>query len=131
MDINVEEIREHLEKENLIRERLREETGNFEKTIRVLIAILNRVHSTSPTEGVAHERRQFDGLLKISAVTALLDSAKPLIKSCREHSAKIAECVPPHQFWRHAARYYQAGVRPSLTLLSIDGILLKMERYLD
>lgn len=51
MDINIEEIREHLEHETAIREKLREETSNFEKTTRVVLGTLNKIHSTPPTEG--------------------------------------------------------------------------------
>lgn len=55
MDVNAEEIREHLEHETTIREKLRDETTSFEKTIRVIVATLNRIHSTPPPEGVVRQ----------------------------------------------------------------------------
>lgn len=103
MDINVEEIREHLEKENSVKEKLREEANNFEKTTRILVAILNRVHSTPPTEGLTFKQHHFNRPLRLPIVAVLLASAKPLVESCREHTGKIAACVPPYQFWRYAS----------------------------
>lgn len=52
MDIDVEELRAHLEQEALVREKLRDEASNLEKTTRILIASLNKVHSTAPAQGV-------------------------------------------------------------------------------
>ncbi|KAF8318961.1 Translin [Clavulina sp. PMI_390] len=83
MDINIEELREHLEQEAVVREKIRDEANNFEKATRLIVGHLNTLHSTPPSQ-----------------ISDLVSSAKPLLLSCREHTAQISECVPPHQFWR-------------------------------
>lgn len=51
MDIDVDGIREHLEHESVVREKLKDETTNFEKKTRVLTGLLNKIHSTLPADG--------------------------------------------------------------------------------
>jgi hypothetical protein len=51
MDINIEELRDYLEGEADIREKLKDENNEFEKITRALTGALNKIHSTLPADG--------------------------------------------------------------------------------
>lgn len=55
MDIDVDEIRVYLENETVVREKLRDEVSEFEKTTRVIVGTLNKIHSTPPEKGRADQ----------------------------------------------------------------------------
>lgn len=51
MDIDVDSIRDQLERDSVIRDGLKEENASLEKKVRVLTGLLNKIHSTLPSEG--------------------------------------------------------------------------------
>jgi len=83
MDIDIADILIHLENDAIIRDKLKEEVGNFEKKIRIIMGTLNKIHSTPPDQA-----------------PLLIASVKPLLDKCRDDVASIAGCVPENQFWR-------------------------------
>lgn len=51
MDIDVDAIRDQLERDSVVRDSLKEENVNLEKKVRVLTGLLNKIHSTLPLDG--------------------------------------------------------------------------------
>ena len=101
MDIDIADILIQLENETIIKDKLRVEVANFEKKTRIIMGTLNKIHSTPPDQGMPNVR----GPRKVSyygLAPLLVASVKPLLDECRDDVAKIAECVPANQFWRHA-----------------------------
>ncbi|OJT15274.1 Translin [Trametes pubescens] len=64
-------------------QKIKEQVTEFDKKTRTLSGILNRIHST-----------------RSEKMSALLDTARPILESCRETTAALADIVPPHQFWK-------------------------------
>jgi len=52
MDIDIADILIHLENDTIIRDKVKEEVGNFEKKIRIIMGTLNKIHSTPPDQGM-------------------------------------------------------------------------------
>jgi len=94
--LNIAEIHAHLERESHIREKIRDEVVELEKKIRSMTGTMNKIHSTLPKD-----------------VPALINTVKPTLQMCRSHSARLAELVPPNQFWRWKelwAKHLQSAV---------------------
>ncbi|KAF8895533.1 Translin, partial [Infundibulicybe gibba] len=66
-----------------LREKIKEQITELDKKSRTMVGLLNKIHSTP------HD-----------SVPALLDTVRPVLLSCRETTAAIAQLVPPNQFWR-------------------------------
>ncbi|TBU62333.1 Translin [Dichomitus squalens] len=80
---NLERINSMLDAEVEIREKIKEQVTEFDKRTRTLVGILNRIHST-----------------RSEKMSTLLDQARPVLDSCRETTAALADIVPPDQFWK-------------------------------
>ncbi|KAI9573695.1 Translin [Boletus coccyginus] len=81
LDVNY--LNELLEQDVEIREKIKDQVSDLDKKTRVMVGILNKIHSTS-----------------IDALPPLLDSVRPILRSCRDTNAAVASLVPPNQFWR-------------------------------
>ncbi|KAG9315886.1 Translin [Chiua virens] len=81
LDVNY--LNELLEQDVEIRERIKDQVSSLDKKTRGMLGILNKIHST-PTD----------------ALPPLLDSVRPILRSCCDDSAAITSLVPPNQFWR-------------------------------
>ncbi|KAN0087469.1 Translin [Tylopilus felleus] len=81
LDVNL--LNELLEQDVEIREKIKEQASDLDKKSRLMIGILNKIHSTST-----------------DALPPLLDSVRPILRSCHDTNAAIASLVPPNQFWR-------------------------------
>ncbi|KII86871.1 hypothetical protein PLICRDRAFT_272511 [Plicaturopsis crispa FD-325 SS-3] len=66
-----------------LREKLREQITELDKKARTMVGILNKIHSTPS-----------------NSIPALVDTVRPILKSCQDTTAALAELVPPNQFWR-------------------------------
>ncbi|EIW59484.1 Translin [Trametes versicolor FP-101664 SS1] len=80
---NLEKINTILDADVDIREKIKEQVTEFDKKTRTLSGILNRIHST-----------------RSEKLPALLATARPVLASCRETTAALADIIPPHQFWK-------------------------------
>ncbi|RDX53303.1 Translin [Lentinus brumalis] len=80
---NVEKINSILDAELEIREKIKEQVTEFDKKTRTLTGILNRIHSTRSEQ-----------------MPALLESARPVLESCRETTTALADIIPADQFWK-------------------------------
>ncbi|KAF9242608.1 Translin [Melanogaster broomeanus] len=80
-DVNY--LNELLEQDIALREKIKDQVTDLDKKTRIMVGILNKIHST-PSD----------------AIPPLLDSVRPILRSCHDTSAAIAALVPPHQFWR-------------------------------
>ncbi|KAH9854662.1 Translin [Lenzites betulinus] len=80
---NLEKINTILEADVEIREKIKEHVAEFDKKARTLSGILNRIHST-----------------RAEQLPALLGTAQPVLTSCKETTAALADIIPPHQFWK-------------------------------
>ncbi|KAI0712191.1 Translin [Earliella scabrosa] len=80
---NVEKINSILDADVEIREKIKEQVTEFDKKTRTLSGILNRIHSTRSDQ-----------------MPALLDTARPVLDSCRETTSGLAAIIPENQFWR-------------------------------
>ncbi|KAI8978690.1 Translin [Trametes punicea] len=80
---NLEKINSLLDADVETKERIKDQVTEFDKKTRTLAGILNRIHST-----------QFEEM------PALLDTARPVLASCRDTTASIADIIPPNQFWK-------------------------------
>ncbi|XP_006462665.1 hypothetical protein AGABI2DRAFT_224180 [Agaricus bisporus var. bisporus H97] len=84
MDINsLEKLNDLLDRELEIREKIKEQVNEFDKTTRTMSGILNKVHSTPLIE-----------------LPPLLDSVQPVFQSCRATISQLASIIPENQFWR-------------------------------
>jgi rhamnose utilization protein RhaD (predicted bifunctional aldolase and dehydrogenase) len=52
MDTDMADVLEHLENDAILKDRLKEEVVNFEKKTRIMIGMLNKIHSTPPVQGM-------------------------------------------------------------------------------
>ncbi|OBZ71654.1 Translin [Grifola frondosa] len=80
---NLEVINDLLDKDVEIREKIKDQVTEFDKKTRTLAGMLNKIHSTPSDK-----------------ISSLLVSVRPVLESCRETIAALAELVPPNQFWR-------------------------------
>ncbi|KAH0831952.1 Translin [Lanmaoa asiatica] len=80
-DVNY--LNELLEQDIEIREKIKDQVSHLDKKTRLIVGILNKIHCTS-----------------INAHPPLLDSVRPILRSCRDTTAAIASLVPPNQLWR-------------------------------
>ncbi|KAI0372129.1 Translin [Pilatotrama ljubarskyi] len=80
---NLEKINSILDADVEIREKIKDQVTEFDKKTRTLSGVLNRIHSTRSDQ-----------------MPALLNTARPLLDSCRETTAALADIIPPNQFWR-------------------------------
>ncbi|KAI0822259.1 Translin [Trametes gibbosa] len=80
---NLEKINQILDADVETRERIKEHVTEFDKKARTLSGILNRIHST-----------------RTEQMPTLLDIARPVLTSCQETTAALADIIPPHQFWK-------------------------------
>ncbi|KAH9922779.1 Translin [Epithele typhae] len=80
---NLEAINGLLDEDVAIREKIKEQVTEFDKKARTLSGILNRIHAT-----------------RAGQLPALFDTARPILDSCKESTAALADIVPPSQFWR-------------------------------
>ncbi|KAI0754948.1 Translin [Daedaleopsis nitida] len=80
---NLEKINEILDSDVAIREKIKEQVVDLDRKTRTLSGILNKIHST-----------------RSEHMAALLDTARPVLESCRETTAALANIIPENQFWR-------------------------------
>ncbi|KAG8908411.1 hypothetical protein FRB99_006616 [Tulasnella sp. 403] len=78
-----ESLTAHLEEEAKMREQLREVINEFEKKVRIMTGILNKIHAT-PT----------------SQFPKLVESVTPILQSVHQQTAALAGLIRPHEFWR-------------------------------
>ncbi|KAF8133671.1 Translin, partial [Boletus edulis] len=81
--MDVDYLNELLEQDVEIREKIKQQVSDLDKKVRVMVGILIKIHST-PTD----------------TLPPLLDSVRPILRSCHDTSAALASLVPPNQFWR-------------------------------
>lgn len=80
-------------------QKIRDEVHELDKKTRMMAGILNKLHSTPPDKGT--RLLVFEALTpKPRIVGALLDSARPIVQSCRKNSFALAGIIPQNQFWR-------------------------------
>ncbi|KAH9891624.1 Translin [Cubamyces lactineus] len=79
----LEKINTMLDADVEIREKIKDQVTEFDKKARSLSGVLNRIHSTRSDQ-----------------MPALLNTARPILASCRETAAALAEIIPPNQFWK-------------------------------
>ncbi|KAI0632098.1 Translin [Trametes polyzona] len=80
---NLQKINSILDADVEIREKIKDQVTEFDKKTRTLSGILNRIHSTRSDQ-----------------MPTLLETARPVLVSCRETTAALADIIPPHQFWK-------------------------------
>ncbi|GBE84924.1 Translin-1 [Sparassis crispa] len=80
---NLEYINQLLDKDVELREKIKDQVTEFDKKTRTLCGMLNKIHATPSDQ-----------------MPVLLDSVRPVLESCRETTAALADLVPPNQFWR-------------------------------
>lgn len=82
-------------------QKIRDEVHDLDKKTRMMAGILNKLHSTPPDKGVRLINFGFETFLpEPRTVAALLDSVRPVIRSCQKNSSALAGIIPPNQFWR-------------------------------
>ncbi|KAH9841539.1 Translin [Rhodofomes roseus] len=80
---NLEYINQLLDKDVELREKIKDQVTEFDKKTRTLTGLLNKIHSTPPSQ-----------------VPELVATVTPVLQSCKETTAALAELTPPNQFWR-------------------------------
>ncbi|KAK7469215.1 Translin-1 [Stygiomarasmius scandens] len=80
---DLEKLNDMLDNESDLREKIRDKINDLDKKTRIMVGILNKIHST-----------------RTESIPALLDSVRPVLISCGETFEGLAELIPPHQFWR-------------------------------
>ncbi|KAI0345810.1 Translin [Trametopsis cervina] len=80
---NLEVINQMLEQDVELREQIKDQVTEFDKKGRTMTGLLNKIHSTSTAQ-----------------LPALLDSVQPVLSSCSEVMAALAQLIPANQFWR-------------------------------
>ncbi len=85
----------------LCTQKIKEQVTEFDKKTRTLTGILNRIHSTrSDQSDYSNILRNLSTLLIRPTVPALLESARPVLESCRETTTALADIIPADQFWK-------------------------------
>jgi hypothetical protein len=79
----LEHLNTSFEREAEIREQLREQVSELDKSARAIVGHLNKIHSTASDH-----------------LPQLLDKIRPLVNSCQVPVAGIVSVVPPHEFWK-------------------------------
>ncbi|KAL6302770.1 Translin [Sparassis latifolia] len=100
---NLEYINQLLDKDVELREKIKDQVTEFDKKTRTLCGMLNKIHATPSDQSEDLLNCIFSFFLalnKPTAVPVLLDSVRPVLESCRETTAALADLVPPNQFWR-------------------------------
>ncbi|GJJ15586.1 hypothetical protein Clacol_009864 [Clathrus columnatus] len=72
-----------IDKDVALGEKLRDLASELERKTRMVVSVLNRIHS-SP----------------VQSTPEIVNSAKPLLAECRTSIAAIAETIPEHELWR-------------------------------
>ncbi|ETW81586.1 hypothetical protein HETIRDRAFT_318651 [Heterobasidion irregulare TC 32-1] len=72
-----------LESDVVLREKIKEQVTEFDKKMRTVVGMLNKIHSTHSAD-----------------LPALLDSVRPVLQSCQETNSALANLIPANQFWR-------------------------------
>ncbi|KAF8500997.1 translin [Russula emetica] len=80
---DLEFINELLESEANLKERIREKSGEFEKSTRIMTSMLDKVHSTPKSE-----------------ITALLETTRPVFRNCHGITATLAGMIPQDEVWK-------------------------------
>ncbi|KAL5632759.1 hypothetical protein ACGC1H_005642 [Rhizoctonia solani] len=78
---DLDKLSRDFEAESELRDTLRREVLELDRKSRSATGIMNLIHSTLD-------------------VKPLIESSSSVVKSCHEEFAKIAQVVPPNQFWR-------------------------------
>ncbi|KEP47423.1 recombination hotspot-binding protein (translin), related protein [Rhizoctonia solani 123E] len=78
---DLDKLSRDFEAESELRDTLRREVLELDRKSRSATGIMNRIHSTLD-------------------VKPLIESSSSIVKGCHEEFAKIAQVVPPNQFWR-------------------------------
>ncbi|KAH9969590.1 translin [Russula dissimulans] len=76
-------INELFEGEASLKERIREQAGEFEKKTRIMTSTLDKIHSTPKSE-----------------IPALLETIRPVFYKCHEITGVLAETIPRDEVWR-------------------------------
>ncbi|KAF5369585.1 hypothetical protein D9758_002681 [Tetrapyrgos nigripes] len=63
--------------------KVRDKINDLDKKTRTMVGTLNKIHST-----------------RLESIPTLVDSVRPILTSCGETFAGLAELIPPNQFWR-------------------------------
>ncbi|PPQ89650.1 hypothetical protein CVT25_013837 [Psilocybe cyanescens] len=79
----LERINYLLDRDVDIREKIKEQVNELDKKTRVMVGLLNKIHST-PAD----------------AMPILIDSVRPILLSCRDVTTTLARIIPENQFWR-------------------------------
>ncbi|KAI0732016.1 Translin [Fomitopsis betulina] len=80
---NLDYINQLLDKDVELREKIKEQVTDFDKKTRTLIGLLNKIHSTPPNQA-----------------PQLIATVTPVLDSCKDTTAALADLIPPNQFWR-------------------------------
>ncbi|KIP05378.1 hypothetical protein PHLGIDRAFT_128937 [Phlebiopsis gigantea 11061_1 CR5-6] len=80
---NLEYINNLLEQDNEVREKIKEQVADLDKKTRTMSGVLNKIHSTPSSQ-----------------LPPLLNQIKPVLASCKDTNASLANIIPANQFWR-------------------------------
>ncbi|PFH53902.1 hypothetical protein AMATHDRAFT_53558 [Amanita thiersii Skay4041] len=80
---NFESIREMIDYETQLREKIKDQVTELDKKTRIVVGMLNRIHSTPPND-----------------VPVLMENVQPVLFGCQAVTAVLAELIPPNEFWR-------------------------------
>ncbi|KAF7314268.1 Saga complex component [Mycena kentingensis (nom. inval.)] len=80
---DIEALNVLLERDTGVSEKIKDNVKEWDKKVRIIVGILGKIHST-PSKSMA----------------PLLASVEPVLLSCQEITAAIAEAIPKDQFWR-------------------------------
>ncbi|KAK2465189.1 hypothetical protein APHAL10511_002543 [Amanita phalloides] len=80
---NLENISGLLDREIALREKIKEQVLELDKKARTMVGLLNKIHST-PSE----------------SISTLIAPITPVLASCCDVMAALADLVPPNEFWR-------------------------------
>ncbi|CAE6427017.1 unnamed protein product [Rhizoctonia solani] len=78
---DLDKLSRDFEAEGELRDTIRKEVLELDRKSRNATGIMNRIHSTLE-------------------VQPLIESSSSVVKSCQQEFTKIADAVPPNQFWR-------------------------------
>ncbi|KAH7337149.1 translin [Rhizoctonia solani] len=78
---DLDKLSRDFEAESELRDKMRKEVLELDRKSRNATGIMNRIHSTLE-------------------VQPLIESSSSVVKSCQEEFTRIADVVPPNQFWR-------------------------------
>nr|GAT60302.1 translin [Mycena chlorophos] len=80
---NIDVLNSLLEKDSNVGEKIREQVKELDKKVRLIVGILGKIHSTP-----------------LNSMQPLVATVDPVLLSCHEHIAAIANAIPPDQYWR-------------------------------